>query len=137
MPHQIGELQPPMAGDLKDRIVEPGCQLFDATCFATTCGAEDIERFMCPLCPLKIYEPDHHVAARLMEDIVVINCRGVGRRNGIAPDRGARGLAAENLTGIKVGGLKRVKFRNIRAFHYCLQKQKGAPSWVRLPVNLL
>ena len=45
-----------------------------------------------------------------MEDIVRVNGRGVGRRNGVAPDHGAGALAAENLPGIEIGGLKRIKF---------------------------
>ena len=49
VPHQIGEFQPAVPGDLKDWVIEPRRQLLDATGLAAACGAKDIERFVSPL----------------------------------------------------------------------------------------
>ena len=73
---------------------------------------------MCPLWPLKIYEPDHHVAAGFVEDVAWVKDRSVRCGRGIASYRGSGGFAAENLPGVEVGGLEVGYFNNYRIFHY-------------------
>ena len=95
MANQIGKFQPTVASYFKDWIVEAGRQLFDTCRFTTATRAEDVQWF------LWVEEPDHNIAAGLMEDIVMVNGWRVGRRNGVAPDRGAGWFAAEDLPASK------------------------------------
>ena len=77
--------------------------MLDACRLATACRTENVQRFLC------VEKLDHDIAAGLMENIVVVNGRGIGRWKGVAPDRGAGWFAAEDLTGIKIRGLQVTK----------------------------
>ena len=61
-----------------------------------------------------------------MEDIFVVNSRGVGRMDSVTSDSGAGWFAAENLTGIKICGLHLTKVGDI--IHAWLLKTKNAPG---------
>ena len=115
MPHQIGELQPPVSCHLKDGVVKSGRQLLDAACFAAARGAEYIKRF---LQSLWVEKPDHYVAAGLVKQIVRGKGRGIGRGSGVASYSCAGWFTAEHLTGVEVGGLKRIKARSKIGVHH-------------------
>lgn len=60
--------------------------------------------------------------------LAMVNVRAVGRRCGIAPDRGGGGVTAEDLAGVKVGGLKAdevVDYGLLTMFAPSMQKEPG------------
>ena len=125
MTNQVGKFQPPVPGNLKDRIVKPGCQLLDACRLTAACGAEDVQRF------LWVEKPDHNIAAGLMENIVVVNGRGIGRGSSVALDQRAGRFAAKDLTGIEVGSFQVTKNLSINNFPISLPESDEGSSQMR------
>ena len=104
MAHEVGELEPPVARDFKDGVVEPGGQLLDAGGLAAARGAEDVERVA------RVEEPDNEVAAGLMEDLAGVEGRGVAGGAGIALDDSAALFTAEYLPGVQLDRLQGGEF---------------------------
>ncbi len=98
MPSEIGELQPPVTGDLEDRIVQLGRHLPDQAALAAAGGAEDVERIGGG------HQPDHEFAHGFGEDVEGIVAGRVGAGRGETPDQATGGLAAEDQACIEVGG---------------------------------
>jgi hypothetical protein len=69
VPDQICEFHSTVSGDFKNRIVQPGRQLPDATRFSGSHGAEDIQRLS------GIEKPDDQIAAVFMENIAGLQHR--------------------------------------------------------------